>query len=75
MAAYVSTLNSFPTPALSPLKLAVNGHSSNHSADRLQIINDEKQFTYVSMQVLGHQILRFFSQARLERPNFCLGSA
>jgi hypothetical protein len=46
MAAYVSTLN-FPTHAVSPPKRAVNGHSNhtNHTADRLQIVNDEKQFT------------------------------
>ncbi|KAF8494740.1 protein SEY1 [Russula emetica] len=44
-ATHVSSLNSFPTHTLSPQKLAVNGHSANHSADRLQIVNDEKQFT------------------------------
>ncbi|KAH9993622.1 RHD3/Sey1 [Russula vinacea] len=43
-ATYVSTLN-FPTHAVSPQKLTVNGHFSNHTADRLQIVNDEKQFT------------------------------
>jgi hypothetical protein len=44
-ATYVSPLNGFPTHSLSPPKLPVNGHSSNHSVDRLQVINDEKQFT------------------------------
>jgi hypothetical protein len=65
-ATHVSSLNSFPKHALSPPKLAVNGHSSNHSADRLQIVNDEKQFTYVFIQILGHQVVSFLPQAQLE---------
>ncbi|KAI0268532.1 root hair defective 3 GTP-binding protein-domain-containing protein [Russula aff. rugulosa BPL654] len=44
-ATYVSTRKTFPTHALSPPKPPANGHFQNRSADRLQIINDEKQFT------------------------------
>lgn len=73
-ATHVSTY-SFPTHAVSPSKLAVNGHSTNHTADRIQIVNDEKQFTYVPMQVLCYQVVRPSLQTRLERPNFCLASA
>jgi hypothetical protein len=42
----------FLTHALSPPKLAINGRSANGTSDRLQIINDEKQFTYVSVRVM-----------------------
>lgn len=73
-ATYVSTRNGLPTQAISPTKLAVNGHSSNHTADRLQIVNNEKQFTYVSMQSLCYRLLMSFLQTRLQRPDFCLGS-
>ncbi|KAH9987006.1 RHD3/Sey1 [Russula compacta] len=45
-AAHVLPSNgALPTHTLSPLKPAINGHSPNGTSDRLQIINDEKQFT------------------------------
>jgi hypothetical protein len=43
----LATNNPFLTSTLPPLDLKINGHSHNSSSDATQLINDEKQFTYV----------------------------
>ncbi len=49
----LATNNAFLTSTLSPLDPKINGHSHNNSSsDATQIINDEKQFTYVFLQML-----------------------
>jgi hypothetical protein len=50
-------------PAPPPLqsKPTLNGHAPNGASDRLQIINNEKEFTCVYDQVLCHLVLRRLS--------------
>ncbi|KAH9018698.1 hypothetical protein EDB84DRAFT_1626068 [Lactarius hengduanensis] len=47
-----------PTPPPLQLKPTLNGHNSNSTSDRLQIINDQKQFTFVYVQVLSRLVMR-----------------
>jgi hypothetical protein len=47
-------------PTTQPLKFksTLNGHSTSSTSDRLQIIDNEKQFTYVYGQVFCRLVLR-----------------
>jgi hypothetical protein len=54
-------------PTTQPLKSkpALNGHAANGASDRLQIIDNEKQFTFVYMQVFCRLVLRAFCRSSL----------
>jgi hypothetical protein len=55
-------------PITQPLKLkpALNGHTPNGTSDRLQIIDNEKQFTFVYVQqVVCCLVLRAFRRSSL----------
>jgi len=56
-----------PLPAPPPLQLkpTLNGHPPNGPSDRLQVINNEKQFTCVYAQVLCRPVLRAFYRSSL----------
>lgn len=54
-------------PTTQPLKLKpnLNGHTTNGTSDRLQIIDNEKQFTFVYVQEVCRLVLRSFCRSSL----------
>ena len=55
-------------PTTQPLKLkpALNGHTTNSTSDRLQIIDNEKQFTCVELQPFCRLVLKSLLQVHPE---------